>query len=65
MQNIVVYFGATTALQVVWSFSDISNALMAIPNLICLLVLSNSLYKDLEEYNRIEKDEKKAKKLAK
>ncbi len=63
--SVVVYFGATTALQVVWSFSDIANALMAIPNLICLLVLSNSLYKDLEEYNRIEKDEKKAKKLAK
>ena len=38
---------------------------MAIPNLICLLVLSGSLYKDLEEYNRIEKDEKKAQKLAK
>lgn len=39
--SLIVYVGATTALDIVWCFSDIANALMAIPNLISLLVLSN------------------------
>jgi AGCS family alanine or glycine:cation symporter len=35
-----VMVGAVTSLPAVWSFADIANALMAIPNLISLLVLS-------------------------
>ena len=42
---LVVYFGATQTLDLVWNFSDIANALMAIPNLICLLLLSNVVAK--------------------
>lgn len=48
--SIFVFVGATVALDIVWSFSDIANALMAIPNLICLLVLSGVLAKDTKEY---------------
>lgn len=35
----IAVVGATTTLQVVWDFSDTMNGLMAIPNLICLIVL--------------------------
>ena len=33
----------------VWNFSDIANALMAIPNLICMLLLSGEIAKDVKE----------------
>lgn len=45
--SLIVYVGATCALTVVWNFSDIANALMAIPNLICLLYLSKEVAKDM------------------
>jgi len=32
--------GSITSLPAVWSFADIANALMAIPNLVSLLALS-------------------------
>jgi AGCS family alanine or glycine:cation symporter len=35
-----VMLGAVTTLPMVWSFADIANALMAIPNLIALIALS-------------------------
>ena len=34
----------------VWYFSDIANALMAIPNLICMLLLSGEIAKDVKEF---------------
>lgn len=34
----------------VWNFSDIANALMAIPNLICMLLLSGEIAKDIKEF---------------
>lgn len=37
---IICFFGATMSLDLVWTLSDIANALMAIPNLISLLVLN-------------------------
>jgi len=37
---IAVFVGSVTSLKAVWSFADIANALMAIPNLISLIVLS-------------------------
>ncbi len=48
--SLMVFVGATTTLDIVWSFSDIANALMAIPNLICLLVLSGAIAKDVEAF---------------
>lgn len=53
----IIYVGATTALDVVWNFSDIANALMAIPNLICLLALSGVIAKDAMEFQKILKKE--------
>ena len=48
--SLIAFVGATTALNIVWDFSDIANALMAIPNLICILVLSGEIAKDVEEF---------------
>ena len=44
--SLIVYAGATTALELVWNLSDIANALMAIPNLICLLAMSRVIARD-------------------
>ncbi len=51
--SVIVYVGATTALDLVWNFSDIANALMAIPNLICLLALSGEIAKDVKEFQKV------------
>jgi AGCS family alanine or glycine:cation symporter len=56
--SLVAFVGATTSLTIVWSFSDIANALMAIPNLICLLVLSGEIAKDMQEYQAVIRREK-------
>ena len=57
--SLVVFVGATTALDVVWNFSDIANALMAIPNLICLLAMSGVVAKEVERFQKtIEKGKK-------
>lgn len=59
--SLIAYVGATTALDIVWNFSDIANALMAIPNLICLLYLSGEIAKDMEDFQEVIKAEKAAK----
>lgn len=46
----VAFVGATTTLSIAWKFSDIANALMAVPNLICLLALSGEIAKDVEKF---------------
>lgn len=56
--SLVVYIGATTALDIVWNFSDIANALMAIPNLICLLALSGVIAKDVKEFQQVIRTER-------
>ncbi len=56
--SLIVYVGATTALNIVWNFSDIANALMAIPNLICLLALSGVIAKDMQKFQQTIKAEK-------
>lgn len=48
--SLIVFVGATTQLQMVWDISDTFNGMMAIPNLICLLVLSNVIAKECFEY---------------
>lgn len=58
--SLIVYVGATTTLDIVWNFSDIANALMAIPNLICLLALSGEIARDMKEFQKVIKAEKKA-----
>ena len=48
--SLVVYLGCTQTLNLVWSFSDIANALMAIPNLICMLILSKEIAQDIKAF---------------
>lgn len=48
--SLVVYVGATQTLNLVWNISDIMNALMAIPNLITMLLLSNVIVKEVERF---------------
>lgn len=45
-----VFCGAIMSLSVVWSLADIFNALMAIPNLIALIFLSNVIAKDTDKF---------------
>lgn len=63
--SLIVYIGATTSLSLVWNFSDIANALMAVPNLICMLYLSREIADDMQEFQAVIKEEKAAKKAAK
>lgn len=51
--SLAVFFGATQALDLVWNISDIMNALMAIPNLICLLLLSKEIASETKRYQKI------------
>lgn len=60
--SLIAYVGATTTLEIVWNFSDIANALMAIPNLICLLALSGVIAKEMKEFQKVIKAEKAARK---
>ncbi len=46
----VAFVGAVCALEVVWDFSDVCNALMAVPNLICVLLLSGEICREIKEY---------------
>lgn len=56
--SLIAYIGATTTLEIVWNFSDIANALMAIPNLICLLALSGVIAKEMKDFQQVIKTEK-------
>lgn len=46
------FIGAVCALEVVWDFSDICNALMAVPNLLCVLLLSGEACREIKEYEK-------------
>lgn len=48
--SLMVFVGATVELQLVWNLSDAFNGMMAIPNLICLLVLSKVTAKECFDY---------------
>ncbi|MDO4286977.1 MAG: sodium:alanine symporter family protein [Eubacteriales bacterium] len=48
--SVIAFFGATMSLDLVWNLSDIANALMAIPNLICLLALSGVIAKEVKRF---------------
>ena len=61
--SLVVYVGATQTLDLVWNLSDIANALMAIPNLISMLILSPVIKEEVERFQIVlekGKAEKKA-----
>lgn len=45
-----VFVGAIIKLELVWNFSDAMNALMAVPNLIGLVLLSKTLFRETKAY---------------
>ena len=47
---LAVMVGSVQPIAVVWTFSDIANGLMAVPNLIALLGLSGVVVKETQEY---------------
>ena len=48
----ITFIGATQTLDVVWNFSDTMNGLMAIPNLICLLILNKDIAQECFHYEK-------------
>lgn len=58
--SFVIYLGATTTLKIAWNFSDIANALMAIPNLICLLAMSGIIVEEMNRYQKVIEEERKS-----
>lgn len=46
----VVFLGATTELSLAWTFSDLANGLMALPNLIGLIILSGLVARETKAY---------------
>lgn len=61
--SLIVYVGATQTLQLVWDLSDIMNALMAIPNLICMLIMSKEIAQEVKRFQPIVDQEKAARKI--
>ena len=58
---VAVFAGSVISLKTVWTIADIFNALMAIPNLLALILLSNVLVKDTDKYlwgGRLDEEEK-------
>ncbi len=47
---VAVMVGSVASLHVVWTFADIANALMALPNLVALLVLSPVIASETKRY---------------
>ena len=47
---VVVFAGAVWSVSLVWNISDFTNALMAIPNLICLVLLSPVIVSETRKY---------------
>ena len=48
--GLVAFWGCIFSLEVVWNFSDICNGLMAVPNLICVLLLSGEVCREIRNY---------------
>ncbi|MFW6106264.1 MAG: alanine:cation symporter family protein [Desulfovermiculus sp.] len=46
----LVFIGAVINLDIVWTFADVMNGMMIIPNLIALLALSPVIFRITQEY---------------
>lgn len=51
MWIIAAFLGANIKIDIVWNFSDLANALMAVPNIISLLLLSTVIAKATSRYD--------------
>ncbi len=47
---VAVFVGCVLSLNIVWTFADITNALMAIPNLVSLIFLNKVIVNETKEY---------------
>ena len=52
MFSLITFIGATQTLDVVWNFSDTMNGLMAIPNLLCLVILNKDIVNECFDYQK-------------
>ena len=50
--SLITFIGATQTLDVVWNFSDTMNGLMAIPNLLCLVILNKDIVNECFDYQK-------------
>ncbi len=50
--SLITFIGATQTLDVVWNFSDTMNGLMAIPNLLCLVILNKDVANECFDYQK-------------
>ena len=57
---LAAWWGASESLEVVWGLSDIFNALMAVPNLISLLLLSGTVRRELVAFQPVIRRERRA-----
>ncbi|AWB83034.1 sodium:alanine symporter family protein [Corynebacterium yudongzhengii] len=48
--TVVVFIGSVSEIQLAWTFSDLANGLMALPNLIGLLILSGLVARETKQY---------------
>ncbi|MBP3789782.1 MAG: sodium:alanine symporter family protein [Prevotella sp.] len=59
MYIVALFFGSIINLDVIWNIADTMNALMAIPNLVCLLLLSKVVAQETNKYlwgNRLDEE---------
>ena len=56
---LAAYIGAVESLELVWNLSDIFNALMALPNLVCLLLLSGTAARELRAFQPVIRRERR------
>ncbi|MCI9067855.1 MAG: alanine:cation symporter family protein, partial [Lachnospiraceae bacterium] len=42
--------GTVTSMRVVWALSDLLNGLMALPNLVCILLLQKVIIRETDRY---------------
>src|SRR5699024_9605575 len=48
--SLLVFIGCVSKLVLVWTFSDVANGLMALPNLIGILILSGLIFRETRHY---------------
>jgi AGCS family alanine or glycine:cation symporter len=48
--GLMTFLGCILSLDAVWTFADICNGLMAVPNLICVLLMSGEICRDIQRW---------------
>lgn len=47
---LLIFTGSVFSMEIVWNYADIANAMMAIPNLCCVLALTNVIVNETKKY---------------